>query len=195
MTDHPRALIVAGPTCSGKSALAIGLAQRLNGVIVNADSMQVYRELRILTARPSPEEEASVPHALYGVRPASEPGSVAWWRDAALAEMDNAHAAGRLPILCGGTGLYFLSLTQGIADVPPPGDEAREEARALLVELGPVALHARLAEHDPETTVVPDRMGVRDNVRHACSRALVFGVCLSLRARLFVPTTNSQSES
>jgi tRNA dimethylallyltransferase len=113
--------------------------------------MQVYRELRVLTARPSPAEEAAVPHALFGVRPAAEPGSVAWWREVALAEMDEAHSAGRLPILCGGTGLYFLSLTQGIADIPPPGDAAREEARSLLAELGPVMLHARLAGHDPET--------------------------------------------
>jgi tRNA dimethylallyltransferase len=151
VTRDKRALIVAGPTCSGKSALAIALAQRLDGTIVNADSMQVYRELRILTARPSPEDEAATPHALYGVRPAAEPGSVAWWRDAALAEMDKAQDAGRLPILCGGTGLYFLSLTQGIADIPPPGDRARNEARALLAELGPAKLHARLAQHDPET--------------------------------------------
>jgi tRNA dimethylallyltransferase len=127
------------------------LARRLGGAVVNADSMQVYRELRVLTARPSPAEEAAVPHALFGVRPAAEPGSVAWWREVALAEMDEAHSAGRLPILCGGTGLYFLSLTQGIADIPPPGDAAREEARSLLAELGPVMLHARLAGHDPET--------------------------------------------
>ncbi len=151
MTENPHALIVAGPTCSGKSALAIMLAERLGGTVINADSMQVYRELRILTARPTPSEEAAVPHALYGVRPAAEAGSVAWWRDAALAEMARAHDAGRLPILCGGSGLYFLSLTQGIADIPPPGDAARDEARALLAELGPAALHARLAAHDPDT--------------------------------------------
>ncbi len=148
MTEQPHALIVAGPTCSGKSALAIMLARRLGGTIINADSMQVYRELRIVTARPTPAEEAATPHALYGVRPAAEAGSVAWWRDAALAEMARAHDAGRLPILCGGTGLYFLSLTQGLADIPPPTDAARAEARALLAEIGPAALHARL---DPET--------------------------------------------
>jgi tRNA dimethylallyltransferase len=151
MTAAPPALIVAGPTCSGKSALAIMLAQRLGGVIVNADSMQVYRELRIVTARPTEADEALVPHALYGVRPAAEAGSVAWWRDAALGEMQRATAAGRLPILCGGTGLYFLSLTQGIADIPPPGDPARAEARRLLAEGGPAALHAWLAERDPAT--------------------------------------------
>jgi tRNA dimethylallyltransferase len=151
VTADPHALIVAGPTCSGKSALAIMLARRLGGTIVNADSMQVYRELRIVTARPTPAEEAAVPHALYGVRPAAEAGSVAWWRDAALATMAEARQAGRLPILCGGTGLYFLALTQGIADIPPPGDAAREEARTLLAQLGPAGLHARLTECDPDT--------------------------------------------
>ncbi len=147
----PVALIVAGPTCSGKSALALALARCLNGVVINADSMQVYRELRILTARPSAAEAAAVPHALYGVRPAAEPGSAAWWRDAALAAMDAAHAAGRLPILCGGTGLYLSALTQGIADIPDPGAAARTEARALLAEQGPAALHARLLQADPAT--------------------------------------------
>jgi tRNA dimethylallyltransferase len=145
------ALIVAGPTASGKSALAIALAERLNGVIINADSMQVYAELRIVTARPSAEDEARVPHFLFGVRAAAEAGSAAWWRGAALEEMEKARAAGRLPILCGGSGLYFSSLVQGMADIPAPGAAARAEARALLEQIGPVALHARLAEVDPET--------------------------------------------
>ena len=117
----PLALIVAGPTASGKSALALELAERFRGTIINADAMQVYRELRVLTARPTPEDEARMPHVLYGVRPAAEPGSVAWWRDAALAEMDRAREAGRLPILTGGSGLYFASLTEGLADIPDPG--------------------------------------------------------------------------
>jgi tRNA dimethylallyltransferase len=149
--DDPVALIVAGPTASGKSALAIALAQEFDGVIVNADSMQVYRELRVLTARPSPEDEATVPHALYGVRPASEAGSVAWWRGAALAAMQEAHDAGKLPILCGGTGMYFAALTQGLADVPAPSEAARAEARAMLAEQGPAAIHAALTEQDPRT--------------------------------------------
>lgn len=146
-----RALIVAGPTCSGKSALAMRLAGTLGGTVINADSMQVYRELRVLTARPTPEDEAAVPHALYGVRPAAEPGSAAWWRGAALAAMDEAAAAGRVPILTGGTGLYLAALTGGIADIPDPGAEARAEARALLAEHGPAALHACLAAADPAT--------------------------------------------
>ncbi|MBR0659949.1 tRNA (adenosine(37)-N6)-dimethylallyltransferase MiaA [Neoroseomonas oryzicola] len=149
--DQPRALLVAGPTASGKSALALAIAERVGGTVINADSMQVYRELRIITARPTPEEEARVPHRLYGVRPAAEAASVAWWRGAALAEMEAARAAGRLPILCGGTGMYFASLTQGLSDIPPIPAEAREEARRLLAAEGPAALHARLAAVDPKT--------------------------------------------
>jgi tRNA dimethylallyltransferase len=144
-------LIVAGPTASGKSALALDLAERLGGTIINADSMQVYSELRVLTARPTPADEARVPHRLYGVRPAAEAGSVAWWRAAALTEMDAARAAGRVPILTGGTGLYFSSLTDGLAEIPDPGPQARAEARRLLTENGPEALHASLAKVDPAT--------------------------------------------
>ncbi len=149
--EPPVALIVAGPTASGKSALALDLAERLAGTIVNADSMQVYRELRVLTARPTQAEEARVPHALYGLRSAAEAGSVAWWRAAALDAMEAAREAGRVPILCGGTGLYLAAVAGGIAAIPDPGDAARTEARALLVEIGPAALHARLAERDPHT--------------------------------------------
>jgi len=143
-----QALIVAGPTCSGKSALALGLAQILGGTVINTDSMQVYRELRVLTARPTEAEEALAPHRLYGVRPAAEAGSAAWWRAAALAEMD---AAPGLPILCGGTGMYFASLTQGLADIPEPDPQARAEARAFLAAHGAPALHARLTTADPAT--------------------------------------------
>lgn len=150
----PAALLVAGPTASGKSALALSLARQFGGTVINADSMQLYRELRILTARPTPEEEALVPHRLYGVRPAAEAASVAWWREAALGEMAAARAAGRLPILCGGTGLYFLSLTEGLSAVPPVPPAARAEARALLAELGAPALHARLAALDPDTAAM-----------------------------------------
>ncbi len=141
------ALIVAGPTCSGKSALALHLARRWGGTVINADSMQVYRELRIVTARPSPWDEAAAPHRLYGVRPAAEPGSAAWWRGAALEAMN----AAPLPILCGGTGLYLRALTAGLADIPDPGPASRLEARTLLEAEGASSLHARLREADPET--------------------------------------------
>lgn len=149
--DLPHALLVAGPTASGKSALAIELAKRLQGTIVNTDSMQVYRELRVLSARPTPDEESIVPHKLYGVRPAAEAGSVAWWRERALATMEECKADGRLPVLTGGSGMYFAAMTDGIAEVPDPGPEARAEARRLLAEQGPEALHAGLSKVDPAT--------------------------------------------
>jgi tRNA dimethylallyltransferase len=149
--EKPFALIVAGPTCSGKSALALGLAERLDGVVINADAMQCYRELRVITARPTPAEEALVEHRLYGVRPAAEPGDAAWWRGAALAEMERISGAGRLPILCGGTGLYFWSLVHGIAAIPEVPEPARAEARRLLAEFGPGGLHGALAKVDRAT--------------------------------------------
>lgn len=145
------ALLVAGPTASGKSALALFLAERLGGVVINADAMQVYRDLAILTARPRPAEMARVPHALYGVRPAAQPGDAAWWRGRALAAMAAAREAGMLPILCGGSGLYCHALVRGLAAIPPIAAAARAEARALLAELGPAGLHARLARLDPAT--------------------------------------------
>ena len=138
------ALIIAGPTASGKSALALAIARAFGGTIINADAMQCYRELRLLTARPSHEDEAQAPHRLYGVRAADEPANAAWWREAALAEMD----AASFPILCGGTGMYVSALVKGIADIPDPGEAARTEARRLLAEIGPEALHAKL---DPQT--------------------------------------------
>ncbi|WP_338662350.1 tRNA (adenosine(37)-N6)-dimethylallyltransferase MiaA [Pararoseomonas sp. SCSIO 73927] len=147
--EQPEALLIAGPTASGKSALALALARRLGGAVINADSMQVYRELRVLTARPTPDEEGRAPHALYGVHPAASAASVAWWRAAALAEMAKARGAGLLPILCGGTGLYFRSLTVGLSEMPAIPDPVREEARGLLAEEGPAALHARLLAADP----------------------------------------------
>jgi tRNA dimethylallyltransferase len=133
-------IIIAGPTASGKSALALALAQRLDGTVINADAMQCYRELRVVTARPSPEDEAQAPHRLYGVRAAAEPANAAWWRQAALAEM----AACDVPILCGGTGMYFSALINGIADIPDPGEAARAQARETLARLGAPALHAML---------------------------------------------------
>ena len=149
--QRPRALLVAGPTAGGKSALAIAMAERLGGTIVNVDSIQVYTELRVITARPTFEDEARIPHRLYGVRPAAEPGSAAWWRAEALKEMHAAYAAGRIPILTGGTGMYFATLTQGISDIPDPGPAARQEARDLLARLGPEELHAGLTKVDPAT--------------------------------------------
>jgi len=147
----PPAVIVAGPTCSGKSALALELAAVFGGAVINADAMQCYGELRVLTARPSDADTARAPHLLYGVRPAARAGSVAWWRGAALDALAACTGAGLLPILCGGTGMYFAALRGGLADIPEPGAAARAEARGLLAEHGPVWLHAALAEADPAT--------------------------------------------
>ncbi len=139
-----RVVIIAGPTASGKSALAMALAGRLGGTIINADAMQCYRELRVITARPGLADEALVPHRLYGVRAADEPATAAWWRGAALAEMEGC----AWPILCGGTGLYLSSLINGLVEIPEIPEAARTEARRLLAELGAPAVHARL---DAET--------------------------------------------
>ncbi len=144
MRAQPRAIIVCGPTASGKSALALALAERLGGTVINADAMQCYRELRVLTARPTEEDEARAPHALYGFLPAAVAGSVAIWRDAALAAM----ASARLPILCGGTGMYLRALTRGIAALPEVTAQARAKARALLAARGAAALHAMLHAED-----------------------------------------------
>src|SRR5215218_2515250 len=114
-----RAVLIAGPTASGKSALALKLAETLRGVIVNADSMQVYRDLRIISARPAPDDEARVPHRLYGHVDAAENYSVGRWCADARAALDDLRREGRVPILAGGTGLYFKALTQGLSVVPP----------------------------------------------------------------------------
>nr|WP_294547540.1 tRNA (adenosine(37)-N6)-dimethylallyltransferase MiaA [uncultured Rhodopila sp.] len=179
MADWPGALLVAGPTASGKSALALDIARRLGGTIINTDSMQVYQELRVLTARPTPDEEGLVPHRLYGIRPAAEAGSVAWWREQALAAMQEARSAGRLPILTGGSGMYFAALTDGIADVPDPGPDARAEARALLAGRGPAALHAELAAVDPLTAA---RLKPEDSQRVARAWEVWRGTGLGLAA-------------
>jgi tRNA dimethylallyltransferase len=151
VASAPHSLLIAGPTASGKSALALALAERLQGTVINADSMQVYRELRILTARPTPEEEVRVPHLLYGIRPAAEPSNVAWWRAEALRAIETTQAEDRLPILCGGTGMYFAALTGGLAQIPAIPAPIRAEARTLLSDLGPAGFHAQLSEIDPVT--------------------------------------------
>lgn len=143
-------VVVAGPTASGKSALALDLAVEFGGVVINADSMQVYDELRILTNRPEPAHEARAPHRLFGVVSVTEVCSAARWRDLALAEIAAADAADALPILAGGSGLYIRALLEGLSPVPeiPPG--VRAAARARHGEIGGPAFHEELAERDPE---------------------------------------------
>ena len=142
-------IIIGGATASGKSGLALQMARGMDAVIINADSMQVYRELPVLTAQPSEAAHAEVPHALYGFLPASERCSVARWLASAKAEIDRALEAGKTPILVGGTGLYLRCLVQGIAVVPEIAEELRMQARALLEEIGNQQFHTLLAERDP----------------------------------------------
>ncbi|MEF2553079.1 tRNA (adenosine(37)-N6)-dimethylallyltransferase MiaA [Aurantimonas sp. A2-1-M11] len=144
-----QAILIAGPTASGKSGLAVELAERHDGVVVNADSMQVYAGLRILTARPDAEALARVPHRLYGhVAPDRSYSAGAYVRDVAPV-LDEIRASGRLPILCGGTGLYFKSLLGLLDDLPPVPPAVRARWRQRLAEEGAPALHRRLADTDP----------------------------------------------
>ncbi|MBR0972954.1 MULTISPECIES: tRNA (adenosine(37)-N6)-dimethylallyltransferase MiaA [Bradyrhizobium] len=159
-----KAVLIAGPTASGKSALALELALAAGGVVINADSMQVYRDLRIITARPTHGDEARAPHRLYGhVDAAMNFSAGAWVSDAAKA-LDEAKAEGRLPIFIGGTGLYFKALTAGLSVVPAIPAEVREDVRARLERNGVEALHAELAVSDPRAA---ERLNLRDRTRIA----------------------------
>jgi tRNA dimethylallyltransferase len=143
------AVFIAGPTASGKSALALAVAERIGGVVVNTDSMQVYRDLTVITARPEAAEMAQVPHLLYGHVDAAESYSAGRFvADAGIA-LEQAHAAGRMPVFTGGSGLYFKALTSGLAAIPPVPQEVRESVRKRLEAAGPAALHAELARRDP----------------------------------------------
>ena len=146
-----KAVLIAGPTASGKSALALALAERLDGTIVNADSMQVYGDLRVITARPAPQEEARVPHLLYGHVDAGEIYSTGRWLGDAAAAIAGITAAGRLPIVVGGTGLYFKALTAGLAAVPAIPADIRDHVRGRLETEGVGALYAELITRDPQT--------------------------------------------
>ena len=149
MAEQP-VIVVAGPTASGKSGLAMDLAERIEGTIINADSMQVYRDLRILTARPSQADEDRVPHLLYGNRDATEAGSAADWATAAHTAIQAVIDAGRRPLLVGGTGLYLKALMEGLAPIPEVPGEIRQRAQDHRREIGDVAFHNELATRDPE---------------------------------------------
>lgn len=147
---EPRVIVIAGPTAAGKSALALAIAEEFSGVIINADSQQRWADLRILTARPSAADEARAPHKLFGDLAADETGSAAEWALKAAAEIKSAATENKLPILVGGTGLYFRALLEGLSDMPAVPAAVRAAAKNLRDELGPEAFHARLAERDPE---------------------------------------------
>ncbi len=157
-------MLIAGPTASGKSALALRLAQAQDGVVINTDSMQVYRDLRTITARPTPDEEVMVPHRLYGAVDAAVNFSAGAFVEAAAEALVEVRAAGRLPIFIGGTGLYFKALTRGLATVPPVPAEVRDAVRLRLDRDGVAALHAELAQHDPAAA---ERLAPADRSRIA----------------------------
>ncbi|MGO9460925.1 MAG: tRNA (adenosine(37)-N6)-dimethylallyltransferase MiaA [Rhodomicrobium sp.] len=145
------AVLICGPTASGKSALALELARDFGGAVINADSMQVYAELRVITNRPTPEEEAAEPHRLYGIRPAREPYSAALWLADMKAALAEAEREGWLPIIAGGTGLYFKALTEGLSDIPDIPPEIRAHYRQAARAQPAAELHAELARRDPLT--------------------------------------------
>ncbi len=160
MAELPTVALIAGPTASGKSALALALAEKHRGTVINADSMQVYADLRILTARPTAEEEARVPHRLFGHVDGADAYSAARWAAEARAAIAEAHREGRLPILVGGTGMYLRTLLEGIAPVPEIDPEVRKQVRAL-----PVAqAHAQLAAADPAAAA---KLNPTDTIRIA----------------------------
>jgi tRNA dimethylallyltransferase len=171
-------VVVAGPTASGKSALALGLAEAFGGTVINADSMQVYAGLEILTSQPDRAAKDRCPHRLYGVLDAADACSAARWRDLALEEIGFTEEAGRVPILVGGTGLYLRTLAQGIVPVPAISADVRAEARRLHGEIGGEAFRAELAKVDPESA---GRLHPSDGQRliRAYEVALGTGVALS----------------
>jgi tRNA dimethylallyltransferase len=159
-----KAVLIAGPTASGKSALALELARTHGGVVINADSMQVYRDLRVITARPTPDEETQVPHRLYGHVDAAVNCSAGMWVSDVESVLADVRADGRLPIFVGGSGLYFKALTRGLSAVPPVPPEVREAVRARLDRDGPEMLYEELRQCDP---VAAERLKPRDRSRIA----------------------------
>jgi len=162
--DAERVVLIAGPTASGKSPLALALAERIGGIVINADSMQVYGDLKVITARPTDAEAARVTHRLYGHVDAAVNYSVGQYVIDAGAALAEARRAGKVPIFVGGTGLYFKALTAGLAAVPPIPADTRASVRARLAQQGAPALHAELARRDPVTAA---RLNPNDRTRTA----------------------------
>lgn len=142
-------VIIGGPTAGGKSALALAIAREFKGRVINADSMQVYRDLPILTAQPEMADQSQAPHRLYGFLALTDLCSAARWANWALEEIAAAHTLGELPIVVGGTGLYLRSLMEGMSPIPDVTSAQRAEVRALLADIGVGALHAQLSAVDP----------------------------------------------
>lgn len=173
------AVLIAGPTASGKSAAALAIAENIGGAIVNADSMQIYRELRLLTARPSDADMARVPHFLYGHVSAREAYSVGRYRADAVRALAQVRALGKIPVIAGGTGLYFSALTEGLADIPAIPQTIRDAAREKLAHIGVARLHAELAARDPRAAAAlrpsdPQRVLRAYEVLEATGRSLLY---------------------
>ena len=154
--------VIAGPTASGKSALAVDLAEHFSGIVINADSMQVYRGLEILTSAPNAKMRARVPHRLFGMLSPDQNCSAGEWRDWAVTEIADAHESGQLPVVVGGTGLYLRALMSGIAHMPQIPSEIRDRTRARLREEGSASLYATLLSIDPDTAA---RLSEQDGQR------------------------------
>jgi tRNA dimethylallyltransferase len=178
LSQPPSITLIAGPTASGKSALALKMSRETGAVIINADSQQLYADLRILTARPSVEDEAQADHRLYGVADAADAWSVGRWSRAALDILDELGADGRSAILVGGTGLYFMSLTRGLADIPPVPLATRDTVEAEYAIEGETAFRARLAQADPDAARAIER-GDRQRLVRAMSVFVASGRSLS----------------
>jgi len=187
-----KAILIAGPTASGKSALALALAERLSGVVINADSMQVYRELRLLTARPTVEYEARAPHALYGFVSGAEAYSAGRYAADAARAIEEARSAGRRPIIVGGTGLYFTALLEGLSPVPQVPPEVRAYWRAQAAVRPAPELHALLARRDPEMAA---RLMPTDRQRVVRALEVLESTGRSLAAWQRVPGTPVLDES
>jgi tRNA dimethylallyltransferase len=192
--DVSKIIVIAGPTASGKSALALELAEALRGVVINADSMQVYRDLRIITARPTATEEARASHRLYGHVDAAENYSVGRWCVDAAAALAAVEQENRAAIIVGGTGLYFSVLARGLAAVPPIPADIRNSVRARLAREGVAALHDELARHDPAgaARLMP---GDRARVTRALEVILATGRSLSDWHRRGMPAIVDESRA
>lgn len=178
MTKTPRLTLIAGPTASGKSRLALDMAEKTGAVIVNADSQQLYADLRVLTARPSIEDEARAEHRLYGVADAAESWSVGRWTRAVMPLLEELAAQDRPALLVGGTGLYFNALTRGLADIPAVPDAVRDTVQAAYDLEGEAAFRRRLAEVDP-TAAAAITPGDRQRLIRALAVAQATGRSLS----------------
>jgi tRNA dimethylallyltransferase len=163
--EEPRIWLIAGPTASGKSALALRLAQQVGGEIINADSMQLYRDLEVLTARPPRSETLLAPHHLFGVADAADGWSVGRWLDGARAALDDIARWRRVAIVVGGTGLYFRALTHGLAQIPPVPREVVQQLEAQIGAAGELALRPRLARLDPEAELRIERGDIQRLLR------------------------------